>query len=613
MKKVYVIAFLFSFSISLLSLGCGKGGPGGEGGAGGGYQPVTLSTLFDVSGAKAILTASSATATSAGASAVKAMQATNITELLKLTSAGSVESIITSILEKHNHPPIAIIENAPDGSVFIGFQWGVWISDGATNESTGRQVAFFRIAPDGTTTIVDSDTYGIGTWYGGSGNGELPVKQVQFVGSATSYDIYYIGKTANGNSVLKKKTANGTITQIGSSRYEVRDFVALPNGLVLFHGSNVGNWNIEWLYVYNSSTNSSKRVFYNDGSYWLRSYYYYTCNNTNYVVLIGDNLTIYDEKDKSGKYSGIVRVTLDSTGNKIAVTALYDDYNMYSDSDAQNTIGQQLIWGYWDPAEMTNKKFFARDDMNRLIVPLSFEARVSNEAIVAFIRQKYQTREVDTLGSLTFEAITTTESWDENAVANTINNLIASHITGETWSSWKKRNDLIGVRFANAKQLVFDSSTNKLYAIISLDQWGSGTARGEKLFQILDATGNTNIVAFPQDTVDEYNSMSKVRIYDKYAVYLSNKGGNFRILRSNLTSPSSLPANIIPSTLSESDIEIFSFNYDSVKSILYYDVYNRTTNTSYIAEQAITSQTMTAQISAEGYTITDVVPFTATQ
>ena len=431
----------------------------------------------------------------------------------------------------------------------------------------------------------------------------MPVKQVQFVGTAASYDIYYLGRTASGNTILKKKAASGAITQIGSTRYEVRDFVALPNGLVLFHGSNVGNWNIEWLYVYNSGTNSSKRVFYNDGSYWLRSYYYYTYNDINYVVLIGDNLTIYDENDKSGKYSGIVRVTLDSSGNKTAVAALYDDNNMYSET--YNSIGDQLVWGFWEPSEMTNKKFFATDSYNQIILPLSLEAGVTEAEIRSYIRNKYQSITYDNLNNLTFTGKTTPEgAW---RMANYLTDLIPEHITGETWAKWRQRNDLQSVRFANTKQLIFDSGTNKLYAVISLDQWGSGSAKGEKLFRILDASGNASIEAFPQDTTNGYNSMSKVRIYDKYAVYLSNKGGNYRILRSDLTSPSLSPVNIIPSTLS--DIEIFSFDYDSVNSLLYYDVYNLANNTSYIAEQAITSSTMTAQISAEGYTITDVVPF----
>lgn len=590
--------------------GCGKQGEDFKG-QGGGYSPITASNLFNVSGAKAILTASTATSTSSNVhkSAIKSMSSGSITELLKLSSSGSVESIITSLLEKRNHPPIAVIENAPDGSIYIGFQWGVWISDGASNESTGRQVAFFRIKTDGSTEIVDSAVYGIGSWYGGGENGELPVKQVQFVGDASSYDVYYIGKNSTGNSILKKKAANGTITQIGNDRMSVRDFIICPNGLVFFHGSNEGNWNIEWLRVINAS-NAVNNVFYNDGQHWLRSYYYYTHNSVNYMVLVGENLTLYDENGKAKKYSGIVRVALAADGTTTAVTALYDDNNMYSDT--YSTIGNQLIWGYWDPAAMTNKRFFARDDSNRLIFPLSREAGATEAAIQNFILQQYQTYESQTITSVTFQGLTTIEVGNEDSMARGLNNTITSNvINGKTWAKWREENSLQSVHFANAKQLLFDGSSGKLYAILSLDQWGSGSSKGEKLFQILDASGQVRIVAFPQDTSTDYRSMSKARIYSNYAVYLSNKGGYYKILRLNLNSPTTAPVDMIPSA-ALSKIEIFNFDYDSAKSMLYYDVYNLNNNTSYVAEQAINSTTMTSQISAPGYTITDVVPFTAT-
>ncbi|MFC1637444.1 hypothetical protein ACFL1W_00335 [Candidatus Margulisiibacteriota bacterium] len=212
----------------------------------------------------------------------------------------------------------------------------------------------------------------------------------------------------------------------------------------------------------------------------------------------------------------------------------------------------------------------------------------------------------DTLDSVTFAGTTTTESWMVNHV---LNDLVEANISGVTWTKWKQDNGLQGVRFGNAKQLVF-ADNGALYAVMRLDNWGSGTSKGDKLFQVVNASGEAEIIAFPQDTANYYKSMSHVRAYGTYALYLSNKVGYYKILRLNLANAAASPVDMIPD---KTNIEIFSFNYNPVTSKIMYDVYDLDTNTSYLATQSIDSTTVDSEISAEGYTITDVVPFTATE
>lgn len=598
MRKLLVCSVMALSLVGLLLItGCGRQDSGGGGGD---KNPtISVSQLFDVSGARAIAAASSSTASSSGVSvsAIKSYSANNVTELLKMNASGEITSALSTALAKRWHPPISVIETGPDGSLYVGFQWGIWVSSSEGREE--KDAAFFKIKKDGSVEIVDDTIYGVGTWYGGSENGELPAKQVQFDSNG---DLYYLAKNSSGNTTLKKKTTAGVISQIGSSNYEVRDFIVTPGGFVLFHGSNVGNWSIEWLKVIYGSTVST--IFYNDGAGWLRAYYYYNYSGTNYVFLIGENLTLLDQNAVPKKYSGIIRATLNSSGAPTAVAALYDDNNMYNDN--YSTIGGQLTWGYWDPVEMTNKNFFARDNYNNVILPLTLEAGVTEEAVRAFIRQKYHSVTTDNLSNIAFSGLTTTESWQVN---NYLDSIISSNITGETWAKWREENGLNSVRFGNAKQLVF-AENGKLYAVMRLDDWGSGSSKGDKLFQVVNAYGSAEIAGFPQDTANYYKSMSKVRSYGDYAVYLSNKVGQYKIYRLNLTNATAAPVDMIPL---KSNIEIFNYSYDSAANMLYYDVYDLSNNTSYLATQVLTSTTAASEVSAEGYTITDIVPFQSTK
>ncbi|MFC1511143.1 hypothetical protein ACFL5U_01995 [Candidatus Margulisiibacteriota bacterium] len=597
MKKIKLGVMVVGVLLAVVFLiyACGKAQDASTGGAA--QNPVvTTADLFDVSGAKAIATASEATTSS---SAIKSMSAANITELLKIDAEGAISSVLTNILETQYHPPISVIETGPDDSLYVGFQWGIWVSTStSTDAATGQQAAFFKIDTDGDVAIVDEDLYGVGTWYGYSENGELPVKQVQF---DSDDNLYYLGVSATGSTVLKKKTTDGTISQIGTSNMEVRDFLVADNGFVFFHGSNAGSWDVEWLRViYNNSVNN---IFYNDGQGWLRSYYNFVSGSNNYVFLVGEDLTLLDENAIPKKYSGIIRVTLDATGKPSNVEALYDDKDMYNDT--HTTIGDQLTWGYWDPTEMQNKKFFVTDDYNEVILPLSLVTGVTEASIDAFIRKKYQSVTEDNLDKLDFTDITTAESWQ---LSNYLNDLVADKITGKTWAKWREENDLSGVRFANAKQLLF-SGSNKLYAVMRLDDWGGGSSKGDKLFQISDVNGDREIIGFPQDAVNYYKSMTRARLYGTYCIYLSNKVGQYKILRLNLADNTAAPVDMTPNL---SNVEIFSFSYNPDNSKIMYDYYDLSDNKSYYVEQEITSATGATESAADGYTITDVVPFSAT-
>jgi len=602
MNKNYfgLILVVCSLLVTTLVVGCGDHGGGGSGG--GDRNPtVSVSELFDVSGATAIAAASSSTVST---SDIRAMSGATVTELLKwisseASSAASLESVLTDALTRNYHPPISLIETGPDGSLYVGFQWSLWIRNEAGVEG---DAAFFKITPAGVVSVVDDVISGVGTWYGDSNNGELPVKQLQFDSAG---NLYYLGRGTSGSTILKKKTTAGVISQIGNDRMEVRDFLVTPDGLVFFHGSNAGAWSIEWLRVVDT-TNSVHNLFYNDGSNgYLRCYYRHKVGDTNYVYLVGENMTLLDGI-QTRNISGIVKVTLTATGAASAITVLYDDNNMYSDS--YGTIGGQLVWGYWDDVAQKNQRFFAYDTYGNLIVPLSLEAGVTEAQILAYIRAKFQTTTTDNLADIIFAGLTTTEAWPNKwDMSYRLDDLINTKIAGTTWASWKETNGLQGVRFGNAKQVLFPDDGN-LYAILKLDTWNSGSAKGDKLFRIVNSSGALATQGFLQDEATYYKSMSKARACGDYVIYLSNKAGQYKILRLDLRDATLAPVDLIPD---KTNIEIFGFTYDAAASKIYYDVYDLDNNTSYMAEQLVTLTAVAAEISAEGYTVTEVVPFEA--
>ncbi|MFH1826202.1 MAG: hypothetical protein ABH823_02800 [bacterium] len=562
---------------------------------------MSLSEAFDVTGAKAIASAISSSSSTAAGSAIKAMQDGTATELVKIDDEGETSSVYSEDFALSWHPPINCIETGPDGAIYVGFEWAFWVnytnSDGTSVEG---DVAFFKITPDGTISVVDDDIAGVGNWYGGSENGELPRKQVQWDDDG---NLYYLAKDRdNGRSILKRKKIDGTIEQIGNTQMEARDFLVTDNGFVLFHGSEVGNWSIEWLRIYEPTNLSSNFVFYNDGQGYLRAYYYLVVGGDSYVFLVGDNITLLDASGREVRYTGIIRVAISAaTGVPGTVTALYDDLNMYS--DAYSTIGDRLNSGFWDHQAQSNQRFFAVDDTNMTIIPLSLEAGVTEDTIRAYIRKQYQSTTVDTLDDLAFTGISV-EAWQ---LTETLNSTVAAHVSGLTWAEWRIENGLNNVSFGNAKQLIANAS-GEIFAVMRLDDWGAGTSNGDKLFKITNISGEAEMTAYPQDEATYYKRMSKVRIYGDYAYYLSQKVGQYKIFRVDTTDNTSVPEDMISS---RSGIEIFSYNYDETGGPdLIFDFYDPDDNSSNFARKNLATGVLIVSPIAE-FTLTDIVPFAA--
>lgn len=596
MKKS-ALPLLFFLFFSFLLYGCGETHK--QGGGGTASVSTSVSNVFDVTGAKAIVAASSTTASSLLAKGVRVKDA-SVTDLLKLTATGEFASILN--LPEGSRPPISVIEKGPDGCLYVGFQWGFWVQDTGTSDARGTSVCFVKIYREGTVESVDNSLHGVGTWYGDSNNGDLPVKQVQFDSDG---NLYYLG-TSGTTTVLKKKTPAGVISQIGNNQMSVRDFYVCPNGLVLFHGSNAGSWSTEWLRVI-TAANSVKNIFYNSGSDgWLRAYYYVPNNNS--IILVGSNLQIKDQLGVSKRYSGITQVILNADATTKAVNLLYDDNNMYDDS---RSLANQIMYGYWDGIEQ--KTFFTPDSWGGTALPLALTSGTSEDAIRSFIREKYYSITTDTLGSLTFEAMDFTGTQETvhgiscSNIADKISAEVSAHITGVTWKQWKDANGLKNVSFGWAKQLVL-ADNGCLYAVMKLDSWSGSTFNGDRIYQIIDANGNASIEAFSRHAT--YRSISKTRCYGNYLLCIANSGGESKILRYTLTSPAADPADM---TSARSNILIYSFNYNPTNTTLYYDVYNYDNNTSALVEQLITEAATSTTRTATGRVITDVVPFESTQ
>jgi len=554
-----------------------------------------VSNLFNLTGVVAVM---SAQKTGAEGHSVKTMQGTE-GDILKYTASGEITSLFATT---YYHPQVTVIEKSPiDGSLYVGLASGIMIGEPSTLEPKGggQQYAFFRIKPDGSVEVVDANISGMGTWYTSSYWSELPAKQVQFDSAG---NVYYLGMTSGGQKVLKKKSTDGTITQIGSSAYNVYDFLAAPNGFVLFHGADSSSYSTEWLKIFSGS--SVYTIFYNTdlsmGS--LRSYFLDKNNN---IILVGSNLRMFEDPslpDSSPirRYAGVIRVGLNPSGAPIATEVLLDDNNMYG--TAGTTLGQQLIYGYWDPATGSFVKFFT-EEAGAVKLPLAKRTGVSEEAIRAYIRTKFKTITSDNLGALTFEGITTSESY---TIGYYLDYLISQYISGETWEEWRTANGLEGVPFSSAKQ-VLPAEDGSVYLVMKLDPWGSSGDKGDKIFRLLNASGEVDMVALPRHST--YLSVEKAKIFGQSLVYISTRLNYGKILRLNLADITQAPEDLSV----RSGIEIYSFAYNPVNNRLMYDVYDSNTNTCYLIEQDLTTTTVAGSGETTGYKITDVVPFKLTE
>jgi len=550
-------------------------------------------SLFNVSGAKAILSAKTVSASSSSVHA----RSVNANDILKYTASGDMTSIFSD--PSSAHAIVSVIEKGPDGSLYIGFQGSI------LDPVTGSYNAFFRVDPSGSTEVVDDSIVGIGSWSGSSNFGELTAKAVQFDASG---NIYYLGHSragANGSpsrQVLMKKAVVGTIAQLGNSNMSIYDFLVCPNGFVLFHGANANDYTTEWLRVNNGT--SVNNVFYNDtttGNYaYLRNYFLDKDGN---IILIGTNLEIQDGNGTVKKYSGVIRVKLDGTGKPNCVEVIYDDNNMYSDNAA---MGSQLVNGYWDGSDY--KQFFNKSGGN-VIVPVSLEAGITEELIHNFIKTKYQHIDSESLNSITFEGMSFAGGEIVNGVqvwniSDKMTQLISANVSGITWKQWRDANGLNGVAFGSAKKII-RTDDGTLYAVMHLDNWGT-SAKGDRLYQLLNSSGQPDIVAFQQDS--SYKMMKKTMNYGGYVIYLSEVGGYSKIFRLDLSHPASPPVDM---TSDKANIEIYNYDYNPAAGKLMYDVYDYSNNKSYLAEETLTGTSAETMKEAPGYQILDVVSYTA--
>lgn len=270
-----------------------------------GDETIALSELFDVSGAMAVVTATKGI----GDSALSGSTSKQENDVLKILGDGSFRSVFQRIHPSWNLK-IAVIEIGPDGSLYIGLDWGIWIRNNLTSNRdgvipnfsappSGQNVALFRITPKGRTEIVDPDINGMAQFH----NKEfLSKKQIQFDAEGA---IYYLGRQGN-TTVLKKKDKAGKITQIGNSRMEVRDFMVASNGMVIFNGANAGDWDTQWLRIF-ANDGSVSNIYYRENGGWLRSYFFDKNNN---LILVGNNLILGNDRKN---YNGIVRVNLENS------------------------------------------------------------------------------------------------------------------------------------------------------------------------------------------------------------------------------------------------------------------------------------------------------------
>lgn len=596
MRKYLVYFILFAFPL-FIAFGCGQGG-GESVGSTTTTIPSTpvvgVTSLFDISGSVAVM---SATKVGVGGGAVKTLQGSE-GDILKYTSTGEVASIFTST---YYHPQVTAIEKNPvDGSLYIGLASGIYVGEPSTGEPVSKQYAFFRIKPDGSVEVVDENIASIGSWYSSSYGSELPAKQIQFDSAG---NVYYLGQTSSGSKVLKMKSTSGNITQIGSSAYYVYDFLVGPNGYVLFHGADSSSYSTEWLKIFSGS--SVYTIYYNtsvgpDSS--LRSYFLDRNNN---VILVGSGLRMFVDPSNPDtspirRYAGVIRVRLNSSGAPIATEVLLDDYNMYS----AYSIGNQLVYGYWDPATGNYVDFFAKDNYV-LRLPLELRAGVSEEAIRAFIRKRFRIIASDNLNSITFAGLTTSEP---STMGNYLDYLIGQKITGETWQQWRENNGLSSdIHFYDAKQ-VLPAEDGSVYLVIKLDPWGTSGDKGEKIFRVLNASGEVDMTALPRHAT--FLLVKKAKIFGDYLLYISERLNYGKVFRLNLKNISESPVDL---TEGRSGIQIFSLNYNSATGKIMYDIYDGNTNTSSVVEQDLVSTTVSGSGEVSGYKITDIVPFASTK
>ncbi|MDI6731991.1 MAG: hypothetical protein QME05_05400 [Candidatus Margulisbacteria bacterium] len=567
-----------------------------------GYQ--TPDEYFNASGAVAV--ASAARISGTGVDTLHAWETTTADDLVKFTADGSAESIIHGIGSGYyySYPTIQVIETGPDGSLYIGLSYYITLNVNGSLESS----AFFRIFPDtATVEVVDPDVTSIGSWstYYSSYQGELPSKPIQFDADG---NVYYLCSTGASSNILKKKTPAGVISQIGITNMVINNFLVCPNSFVLFQGSN-SDYSAQWLRVITPSNNVSNIYYNSSGSSYgyLRSYYSAAYDGHPYVILVGTNLQTYIA-DSLRYISGVFKVKLDDTnGEPASLETVLDDNNMYSYS--YGTIGEQLIYGYWDYTDGTWHRFFANDASGYIQLPLVVSAEASEASIRSYIRNKYKSTTLDTLDTVTFEGLTSTETptydWEKTSMAiAALNAVIGANIQGTTWSDWRAANGFSsGIYFGYAKQLLYNNGW--LGAIIDKDGWAASGTMGDAILQVLTSTGQTSLEVFPQDSTRK--DVSRARVYDYYVVYSAAAAGYYKLFRLDTNNAAGSPVDL---TASKGNLEIYTFNYNSAARTVLANCYEMSTNSKKLYEISIDDAVVSSEVTAEGYSsFVDVVPF----
>jgi hypothetical protein len=352
-----------------------------------------------------------------------------------------------------------------------------------------------------------------------------------------------------------KRKPDGTTSQIGGPTHSVRDFLVYPDGWVLFHGSDASNWSIEWLRIYVGST--VHNIFYNDqtqGSYgYMRSYFLDKNRN---VILAVSNITFENPSGSDEiKCSGIVRVPLDANGKPT--------------------------------------KF-----------PLVLETGVTEASIDEYIRKKYQAITMDNLGNLIFSGLTFegVNEWDHNTIIGKFEEKINLYIQGTTWVDFRKTNELEGVQFGSAKQIL-PMDDGSVIAAMKLDNWGSsGALKGDKLFSIMNSKGEASIFSYQRDS--SYKTINKALAWRNYIFCLVLRAGKSKILRYEANNPTAQPLDMTPNL---SNVEISSLNIDSDTGKLTCGLYDYSTNSASMIE--LTPEGEISEVSTKSFTILDVLPF----
>ena len=149
-------------------------------------------------------------------------------KLLAVSTTGAVSDAISS-----GTAVVRDFYSAPNGNVYIVFASKVALTTGATQ----CILAVINIST-GVPTCVDSTLESI-DWNLGSNSIPNPPVQVDSSGA-----IYYSGSV--GSSVVLRKAKNGVINDLINDNIKLRDFLVLPDGVVLVLGTTTST-QVNWL------------------------------------------------------------------------------------------------------------------------------------------------------------------------------------------------------------------------------------------------------------------------------------------------------------------------------------------------------------------------------